>query len=494
MNTLFSKINKDVINVGKNIIAPFEQIVDTTIYGHIIYLIDIQLLLIFNFCKQNVKCSSKYIDNIVFILQNEEIIKGGLMPKVIKKLKNKVNNFLKNKKLKVEPKIKSKSLNSIKVEPKIKSKSLNSIKVESQPANLKVQETIAESQFSNSSKIIINNFINSLITTLIKILNSKSATHYTLVGLNKKADINALENIKTLENIENKILNLCEFLFILKTKCFKNLLCKNKAPIFLKDSTIQSKISILNSKTIPILPTINESTSKLKILGEITDIYLTTSKKHNKELSRNYTELILILNIKKSISSAVNNNLSTVNNNLSTVNNNLSAVNNNSSTVNNNSNEITSNKSSNFDFNIIIYTIIDALNNIKNTSSYHLNKIINKLYSGNKVLIHKKIEKISQNIKNVNDWLCVICILLHNIPNIETKITDGLLSDYLNIATMQKTLYKYYKQIDLINLIKNNKIPKNVSKQNKYYGGMLNNDNIYILITILFNPPRINQK
>ena len=480
MNTLFSKINKDVINVGKNIIAPFEQIVDTTIYGHIIYLIDIQLLLIFNFCKQNVKCSSKYIDNIVFILQNEEIIKGGLMPKVIKKLKNKVNNFLKNKKLKVEPKIKSKSLNSIKVEPKIKSKSLNSIKVESQPANLKVQETIAESQFSNSSKIIINNFINSLITTLIKILNSKSATHYTLVGLNKKADINALENIKTLENIENKILNLCEFLFILKTKCFKNLLCKNKAPIFLKDSTIQSKISILNSKTIPILPTINESTSKLKILGEITDIYLTTSKKHNKELSRNYTELILILNIKKSISSAVNNNLSTVNNN--------------SSAVNNNSNEITSNKSSNFDFNIIIYTIIDALNNIKNTSSYHLNKIINKLYSGNKVLIHKKIEKISQNIKNVNDWLCVICILLHNIPNIETKITDGLLSDYLNIATMQKTLYKYYKQIDLINLIKNNKIPKNVSKQNKYYGGMLNNDNIYILITILFNPPRINQK
>jgi hypothetical protein len=480
MNTLFSKINKDVINVGKNIIAPFEQIVDTTIYGHIIYLIDIQLLLIFNFCKQNVKCSSKYIDNIVFILQNEEIIKGGLMPKVIKKLKNKVNNFLKNKKLKVES--------------KIKSKSLNSIKVESQPANLKVQEIIAESQFSNSSKIIINNFINSLITTLIKILNSKSATHYTLVGLNKKADINALENIKTLENIENKILNLCEFLFILKTKCFKNLLCKTKAPIFFKDSTIQYKISILNSKTIPILPTINESTSKLKILGEITDIYLTTSKKHNKELSRNYTELILILNIKKSISSAVNNNLSAVNNNSSAVNNNSSAVNNNSSAVINKSNEITSNKSSNFDFNIIIYTIIDALNNIKNTSSYHLNKIINKLYSGNKVLIHKKIEKISQNIKNVNDWLCVICILLHNIPNIETKITDGLLSDYLNIATMQKTLYKYYKQIDLINLIKNNKIPKNVSKQNKYYGGMLNNDNIYILITILFNPPRINQK
>ena len=480
MNTLFSKINKDVINVGKNIIAPFEQIVDTTIYGHIIYLIDIQLLLIFNFCKQNVKCSSKYIDNIVFILQNEEIIKGGLMPKVIKKLKNKVNNFLKNKKLKVEPKIKSKSLNSIKVEPKIQSKSLNSIKVESQPASLKVQEIISELQFSNSSKIIINNFINSLITTLIKLLNSKSATHYTLVGLNKKADINALENIKTLENIENKILNLCEFLFILKTKCFKNILCKNKAPIFLKDSTIQSKISILNLKTIPILPTINESTSKLKILGEITDIYLTTSKKHNKELSRNYTELILILNIKKSI--------------LSTVNNNLSAVNNNSSAVINKSNEITSNKSSNFDFNIIINTIIDALNNIKNTSSSHLNKIINKLYSGNKVLIHKKIEKISQNIKNVNDWLCVICILLHNIPNIETKITDGLLSDYLNIATMQKTLYKYYKQIDLINLIKNNKIPKNVSKQNKYYGGMLNNDNIYILITILFNPPRINQK
>ena len=94
----------------------------------------------------------------------------------------------------------------------------------------------------------------------------------------------------------------------------------------------------------------------------------------------------------------------------------------------------------------------------------------------------------------MNDWLCVICILLHNIPNIETKITDGLLSDYLNITTMQKTLYKYYKQIDLINLLKNNKIPKNVSKQNKYYGGMLNNDNIYILITILFNPPKITQK
>ena len=84
MDTLFSKINK-------NIVAPFEKVVDTTIYGHIVYLIDIQLLLIFNFCKQNVKCNSKYIENIVFILQNEEITGGGLIPKVIKK---KLNKFL----------------------------------------------------------------------------------------------------------------------------------------------------------------------------------------------------------------------------------------------------------------------------------------------------------------------------------------------------------------------------------------------------------------
>ena len=82
MNTLFSKINKDIV-------APFEKVVDTTMYGHIVYLIDIQLLLIFNFCKQNVKCNSKYIEDIVFILQNEEIKTGGLIPKAIKKLKKK---------------------------------------------------------------------------------------------------------------------------------------------------------------------------------------------------------------------------------------------------------------------------------------------------------------------------------------------------------------------------------------------------------------------
>lgn len=421
MNTLFSKINK-------NIVAPFEKVVDTTIYGHIVYLIDIQLLLIFNFCKQNVKCNSKYIENIVYILQNEDITGGGLIPKVIKK---KINKFFKNKK----------------VDPKIQSKT--NIKVESQPASLKVSKLLTELEFSNPAKIIINNFINSLITTFIKILNSKSAAHYTMVGLNKKTEINTLENIKTLEHIENKILNLCEFLFIFKTKCFNNLLCKNKAPSFLKEHKIQSKINMLNLKSIPILPTTNEPNSKLKILAEITDIYLTTSKTHNKELSKNYTELILVLNIKKSILIATNSNLNK--NNINTT-----------STVTNKIDD--TNKSNNFN---IINTIFDALNNIKNIYNYHLNKIIDKLYSGDKVLIHKKIERIFQNIKNVNDWLCVICILLHSIPDIETKIKDGLLSDYLNIITMQRAL-------------------------NKYYGGIVNNDNIYILITILFNPPKIN--
>tara|TARA_B000000477_G_scaffold59212_1_gene49803 strand:+ start:6212 stop:7525 length:1314 start_codon:yes stop_codon:yes gene_type:complete len=435
MDTLFSKINK-------NIVAPFEKVVDTTIYGHIVYLIDIQLLLIFNFCKQNVKCNSKYIENIVFILQNEEITGGGLIPKVIKK---KLNKFFKNKK--VDPKIQSKT--SVKVDPKIQSKT--SKKVESQPTSLKVSKLLTELEFSNPAKIIINNFINSLITTLIKILNSKSAVHYTMVGLNKKTDINTLENIKTLDHIENKIVNLCEFLFIFKTKCLNNLLCKNKAPSFLREDKIQSKINMLNLKTIPILPTTNEPNSKLKILAEITDIYLTTSKTHNKELSKNYTELILVLNIKKSMLDSANNNL-----NKNDINTPL--------TVSNKSDNATSNKSDNFN---IIYTIFDALNNIKSIYNYHLDKIINKLYSGNKLVIHKKIKRIFQNIKNVNDWLCVICILLHSIPDIETKIKDGLLSDYLNIITMQKALYKYY-------------------------GGMVNNDNIYILITILFNPPKIN--
>ena len=390
---------------------------------------------------------SDNIEDIVFILQNEEIKTGGLIPKAIKKLKKKVNNFLKNKKLKVEPKIQSKSLTSIKVDPKIQSKT--TIKVESHPASVKVSKLLTELEFSNPAKIIIDNFINSLITTLIKILNAKSAAHYALVGLNKKTDINTLENIKTLEHIENKILNLCEFLFTFKTKCFKNLLCKSKAPIFLKEDKIQSKINMLNLKSIPILPTVNESNSKLKILAEITDIYLTISKTHNKELSKNYTELILVLNIKKSMLSATNSNLNK--NNINTT-----------SIVSNKLDDI--NKSDNFN---IIYTIFAALNNIKSVYGYHLNKIINKLYSGNKLVIHKKIKRIVQNIKNVNDWLCVICILLHSIPDIETKIKDGLLSDYLNIITMQRALHKYY-------------------------GGIVNNDNLYILITILFNPPKIN--
>ena len=252
-----------------------------------------------------------------------------------------------------------------------------------------------------------------------------------------------------MEDIENKILNLCEFLFTFKTKCFKNLLCKSKAPIFLKEDKIQSKINMLNLKSIPIVPTVNESNSKLKILAEITDIYLTISKTHNKELSKNYTELILVLNIKKSMLSATNSNLNK--NNINTT-----------SIVSNKLDDI--NKSDNFN---IIYTIFAALNNIKSVYGYHLNKIINKLYSGNKLVIHKKIKRIVQNIKNVNDWLCVICILLHSIPDIETKIKDGLLSDYLNIITMQRALHKYY-------------------------GGIVNNDNLYILITILFNPPKIN--
>ena len=484
MNNLLTKINKDILNIGKDIVEPFENIIDTTIYGHIIYLIDIQLLLIFNFCKQNVKCNSNYIERIVSILQDEEIITGGLMPKVIKKFKNKVNNFLKGKKTvntkiaSIKPKIESKSVTSIK--PKIESKSVTSIKpkIESQPTNL-------EFQFSNSSKLIINNFIDSLITVLIKILNSKSATHYVLVGLNKKTDINALKNIKTIEDIENKISNICDFLFTFKNKCFKNILCKNKAPDFLKQVKIQEKINILYSKTIPILPTVNESKSKLKLLAEITDIYLTNSKKHNTELNENYTDLILILNLKQSI-------LGTVNNNLSEVINKSKEINNKSDDVTE-FNKINSNNSSEFNFNIIIYTILDAVNNIKSTSNYHLNQVKNKLYSGNKVLIHKKIGKISQEINNINDWLCVICILLHNIPNIETKISDGLLSDYLNILTIQRTLKKYYKKLDLVNIIKQNEIKKTVPKHHKYYGGNMNNENIYILINILFNPPKITK-
>jgi hypothetical protein len=501
MNNLLTKINKDILNIGKDIVEPFEKIIDTTIYGHIIYLIDIQLLLIFNFCKQNVKCNSNYIERIVSILQDEEIITGGLMPKVIKKLKNKVNKFLKGKKpvntkiASIKPKIESKAVTSIKpkieskavtsIKPKIESKAVTSIKIESQPTNL-------EFQFSNSSKLIINNFIDSLITVLIKILNSKSAAHYVLVGLNKKTDINVLKNIKTIEDIENKISNICDFLFTFKNKCFKNTLCKNKAPDFLKQVKIQEKINILCSKTIPVLPTINESNSKLKLLAEITDIYLTNSKKHNKELNENYTDLILILNLKQSILGTVNNNLSEINNKSKEINNKSKEINNKSDDVTE-FNKINSNNSSKFDFNIIIYTILDALNNIKSTSNYHLNQIKNKLYSGNKVLIHKKIGKISQEINNINDWLCVICILLHNIPNIETKISDGLLSDYLNILTIQKALKKYYKKLDLVNIIKKNEIKKTVPKPHKYYGGSMNNENIYILINILFNPPKITQ-
>ena len=316
-------------------------------------------------------------------------------------------------------------------------------------------------------------------------MNSKSATHYVLVGLNKKTDINALKNIKTIEDIENKISNICDFLFTFKNKCFKNILCKNKAPDFLKQVKIQEKINILYSKTIPILPTVNESKSKLKLLAEITDIYLTNSKKHNTELNENYTDLILILNLKQSI-------LGTVNNNLSEVINKSKEINNKSDDVTE-FNKINSNNSSEFNFNIIIYTILDAVNNIKSTSNYHLNQVKNKLYSGNKVLIHKKIGKISQEINNINDWLCVICILLHNIPNIETKISDGLLSDYLNILTIQRTLKKYYKKLDLVNIIKQNEIKKTVPKHHKYYGGNMNNENIYILINILFNPPKITK-
>lgn len=91
-------LNRDFINIGKQIVRPLENITNSITYGNIIYLIDMQLLLIFKYCKQNIKCESTYIERIISINNDDQFIGGGVFSNLNKKL-NKILGRLKKKAL-----------------------------------------------------------------------------------------------------------------------------------------------------------------------------------------------------------------------------------------------------------------------------------------------------------------------------------------------------------------------------------------------------------
>ena len=350
----------------------------------------------------------------------------------------------------------------------------------------------------NDLHIEINNFLNILINIHSVIFESKDNFTLSLAGLNK---VNILKKLKKIEsipskNITKKINNFSFFLVTLKNDCLNNNVCKRYTPAFLKDNKIQLKIDLLLIDNT--LATDIQSILQIEILVEIVGIYLNKNKlKKLESLNKAYLQLKLKLDEEKQAISQtiINENDIILNSNNTTllqdIKSRLSPVNEDIksrlSPVNEDiKSSISKHSESNIlKNNVVIHTLLTTLKTIKETSDSKVEQIKNNLVDmKDRQVINIKIKKILNEINSIHDWVCVICILLHNIPRIESKIKNGLLSETLGIPTVQKTLKPAYIGIEAI--IENIDTLNNNLKK-KYTGGVINKELIYILMIVLFN-------
>jgi hypothetical protein len=557
-----NNLNKDLINIGNQIVRPVENITNSIRYGNVIYLIDIQLLLIFSYCKQNVKCKSTYIERIIAINNDNQIIGGrifGKLNKILGHFKKKPTTLSSNIKPIISP-IKtpispiispiktpiSPIISPIKtpISPIIPSSPIKTF----QKKSLKTAANAQPYIYLKNFRIEIDNFLNILINMHIVIFELKDNLYLSLAGLNKANILNKLKQIKSIDidNINRKINIFSVFLVTLKKDCLSNTVCKRYIPGFLKNDKIQLKIDLLLSNKT--LSTDVQSILQIKILVEIVGIYLNENKLKNLEnLNKAYLQLKLKLDEEKQAISqtTINGNNITFNsintpllhdninrsrtfnsintpllhdnmnrsktfnsintpllhdninrsrtfNSINTPllhdNMNRSRTFNNSIRPVNDSIRFSRSKKSEsniFKTNVAIHTLLITLKTIKQTADSKIEQIKNNLVNmKDRQLINIKIKKILNEINSIHDWMCVICILLHNIPRIESKIKNGLLSETLGIPTFQKAIKPVYNGIQSI-IKKDYTLHNNLKKKDT--GNVINNELLYILIIVLFN-------
>ena len=511
-----NNLNRNFINIGNQIVRPVENITNSIRYGNVIYLIDIQLLLIFNYCKQTIKCESTYIERIISINNDDQIIGGRIFGKLNKIL----GYFKKNTALSSNIKPIKTLINPIKnpiISP-IKTPIFSPIKTSIiSPIKTSIISPIIHLSNIKNFRIESNNFLNILIDMHIEIFESKDNLYLSLAGLNKSNILKKLKQIKSIDinNITRKINIFSVFLVTLKKDCLSNNVCKRYTPGFLKNDKIQLKIDLLLDNNT--LSTNIQSILQIEILVEIVGIYLNKNKLKNLEnLNKAYLQLKLKLDEEKQAISQtkINGNNIILNSKntallhdsikhsrpvndsiknsrpvndiiklLSPVNDNI-----NPSSLGNNNISLSKSKKSESNIlkkNVVIHTFLITLKTIKQTSDSKIEQIKNNLVDmKDRQTINIKIKKILKEINSIHDWICVICILLHNIPKIKNKIKNGLLSETLGIPTFQKAVKPVYTGIKNImergNILHNNLKKKDTSN-------VINNELLYILITILFN-------